>query len=83
MDNINWKDVEEALNSKPPQKKDLIKEVIKLRKLRSDFVDFVGWLINETEYCKYNSELKDNFMSELDKKIDVIFDKITNEKETN
>ena len=77
MDNINWKYVEEALNHESPQKKDLIKEVLKLRKLRSDIVDFCGWLMKETQYCKFNSELKDDFMSQLDKRIDIIFHEIT------
>lgn len=80
MDNINWKDIEEALSNESPQKKDLIKEVVELRKLRSDFVDFCGWLMKQTQYCKYNSELNENFMSELDKKIDVIFYEITKNK---
>lgn len=77
MDNINWKDLEEALNYEPPQKKYLIKEVVKLKKQRSDFVDFVGWIMNQTQYAKFNSELNDNFLSNLDNKIDEIFKVIT------
>lgn len=77
MDSINWKDVEEALNIESPQKKDLIKEVVKLKKQRSDFVDFVGWLMNQTQYAKFNSELNDNFLSDLDGKIDEVFKVIT------
>ena len=77
MDSINWKDVEEALNIESPQKKDLIKEVVKLKKQRSDFVDFVGWLMNQTQYAKFNSELNDNFLSDLDGKIDKVFKVIT------
>jgi hypothetical protein len=77
MDNINCKDVEEALNCESPQKKDLIKEVVKLKKQRSDFVDFVGWLINQTQYIKFNAGLNDNFLSDLDSKIDEVFKVIT------
>lgn len=77
MDSINWKDIEEALNIESPQKKDLIKEVVKLKKQRSDFVDFVGWLMNQTQYAKFNSELNDNFLSDLDGKIDEVFKVIT------
>ena len=77
MDNINWKDVEEALNCESPQKKDLIKEVVKLKKQRSDFVDFVGWIMNQTQYAKFNSGLNDNFLSDLDSKIDEVFKVIT------
>ena len=77
MDNINWKNVEEALNFESPQKKDLIKEVVKLKKQRSDFVDFVGWLMNQTHYTKFNDGLNDNFLSDLDSKIDEVFKVIT------
>jgi len=77
MDSINWKDVEEALSIESPQKKDLIKEVVKLKKQRSDFVDFVGWLMNQTQYTKFNSGLNDNFLSDLDSKIDEVFKVIT------
>ena len=77
MDSINCKNVEEALNIESPQKKDLIKEVVKLKKQRSDFVDFVGWLMNQTQYAKFKSELNDNFLSDLDGKIDKVFKVIT------
>jgi len=77
MDDINWKDVEEALNNESPQKKDLIKEVVKLKKQRSDFVDFVGWIMNQTQYAKFNSGLNDKFLSDLDNKIDEIFKVVT------
>ena len=77
MDSVNWKDVEEALNIESPQKKDLIKEVVKLKKQRSDFVDFVGWIMSQTQYAKYNTELNDNFLINLDIKIDEVFKVIT------
>jgi len=77
MDNINWKDVEEALICESPQKKDLIKEIVKLQKQRSDFVGFVGWIMNQTQYAKFNTGLNDNFLSDLDSKIDDIFKVIT------
>ena len=77
MDNINCKDVEEALNYESPQKKDLIKEIVKLKKQRSDFVDFIGWIMNQTQYAKFNSELNDNFLSDLGSKIDMVFKVIT------
>ena len=77
MDSVNWKDVEEALNIESPQKKYLIKEIVKLKKQRSDFVDFVGWVMSQTQYAKYNSELNDNFLIDLDIKIDEVFKVIT------
>jgi len=77
MEKINWQAVEEALNYESPQKKDLIKEIVKLKKQRSDFVDFVGWVMSQTQYAKYNSELKEDFLTNLDNEIDIIFKVIT------
>lgn len=77
MEHINWKQMEEDLKNNPLPIKELVEELVKLRKLRSDFVDFCGWILTHTQFCKYNSELKENFLNDLNTEIDDIFEKIT------
>ena len=80
MDNINWNDIEEAYLLKSPPKEELIGEIINIKKQRNEFVNFVGWIMDNTQYCTFNSQLKETFLKELDLKIDEVFNIITKDK---